>query len=200
MKFIALTVVIVFASCKGGDKKSTAITNVGIDTRNIDSTVKPVDDFYQFVNGKWLKNNPVPATESRWGSFNELYDKNMDKLRKILDSAAANKNAKPGSNEQKIGDFFAVAMDSVKLNADGVAPLKEEFDAIEKIKTTDDVMLNVAHMQMNGFNPLLNGGVDQDAKKVLSTLHSFIRADLACLIVIIILKQMSVPRTFRSPI
>lgn len=174
----AIVAVYALASCGGGAKKDAAIKNTGINTANIDSTVRPQDDFYHFVNGKWLKNNPIPETESRWGSFSEVEKSNKAKLRMILDSAAADKNAKAGSNEQKIGDFYAMAMDSTKLNADGVTPLKDEFDAIDKIKTTDDVIKAIAHLQTIGAAPLFVGYVDQDPKISTTYITQFYQGGL----------------------
>jgi putative endopeptidase len=161
-KFSALAVAVTLASC--GDSKKEAVKGSGIDLANIDSTVKPTDDFYLFVNGNWIKNNPIPETESRWGSFNELEVQNKAKLRSILEEAAADKTAKPGSNLQKIGDFYAVAMDSVKLNNDRVTPLKDEFLIIDNIKTSDDLIKAVAHFHMMGVGPMFNGAVAQDPK------------------------------------
>ncbi len=165
LKISVIASAITLASCGGNAKKEeNAAKNTGIDIANIDSTAKPTDDFYQFVNGKWMKNNPIPETESRWGSFNELDKSNKAKLKIILDSAAANKNATAGSNEQKIGDFYAMAMDSVKLNADGIAPLKNEFALIENIKTTDDLIKTVAHFHTVGIGSMFGGYVGQDPK------------------------------------
>ncbi|MGZ4035939.1 MAG: M13 family peptidase, partial [Bacteroidia bacterium] len=97
LKLSVVASAIAFASCGGGKKEegttASAVKNTGIDIANIDSTVKPTDDFYQFVNGKWLKACVIPESESRWGSFNELEKKNKEKLLSILDSAAADKNA-----------------------------------------------------------------------------------------------------------
>lgn len=162
LKFSACAAVVALVSC--GDSNKELKKGVGIDIANIDSTVKPVDDFYQFVNGNWIKNNPIPETESRWGSFNELEVQNKNKLRAILEEAAADKAAKPGSNIQKIGDFYAVAMDSVKLNNDGIAPLKEEFELIENIKSADDLIKAVAHFHMIGVGPMFSGYIGQDPK------------------------------------
>ena len=145
-----------------GDPASEKVP--GIDIKNMDNSVKPTDDFYKYVNGNWLKNNPIPASESRWGSFNELNEKNTAKLRSILEAAANNKNAVKGSNEQKIGDFYASAMDSVKLNKDGVAPLKDEFAKIDAIKTTEDLIKAVAHLHSIGVGPMFGGYVGQDPK------------------------------------
>jgi putative endopeptidase len=166
LKLSVVASAITFASCGGDAKKdeSTAVKNTGIDIANIDSTIKPTEDFYQFVNGKWLKSNVIPESESRWGSFNELEKKNKEKLLAILDSAAANKNAKPGSNEQKIGDFYSVAMDSVKLNKDGVSPLNEEFAGIENVKTQDDLIKEVAHLHSIGVGAMFSGYIGQDPK------------------------------------
>src|SRR3989344_4533498 len=136
LALLVLALAILFVSFVILPKKVGTLSNTAIDIKNIDNTVKPVDDFYQFVNGNWLKNNPIPASESRWGSFNELMEKNLAKLRAILNDAANDKSAKPGSNKQKIGDFYSVANDSVKLNAEGISPLKNEFAAIENVKTS----------------------------------------------------------------
>ncbi|MCE3280966.1 MAG: peptidase [Bacteroidetes bacterium] len=164
-KFSAVAAVITLASCGNAKKEESAsVRNTGIDVKNIDSTVKPVDDFYQFVNGRWIKNNPIPETESRWGSFSELEVQNKNKLRTILEEAAVDKNAAAGSNVKKIGDFYSVAMDSVKLNKDGVAPLKDEFALIENIKNTDDLIKAVAHFHMSGVGPMFGGYVGQDPK------------------------------------
>lgn len=165
LKFSALAAVITLASCGGDAKKEEAtVKNTGIDVSNIDSTVKPTDDFYQFVNGRWMKNNPIPETESRWGSFNELEKSNKEKLRTILEEASSDKTAKQGSNAQKIGDFYAVAMDSVKLNKDGVEPLKDEFDYIDKIKTTEDLTKAIGHFHTIGVGAMFGGYVGQDPK------------------------------------
>ncbi len=165
LKFSVVASAITLASCNGGAKKDdNALLTAGFDMANIDSTVKPTDDFYQFVNGKWLKNTVIPQEESRWGSFNELAKKNQEKLRIILDSASTDKNAKPGSNEQKIGDFYSLAMDSVKLNKDAATPLNDEFAAIEKIKTSDDLIKVVAHLHTIGVGPMFGGYVGQDPK------------------------------------
>ncbi len=174
----AMATMVALSSCGGGAKKDAAKTNTGINTANIDSTVKPQDDFYQFVNGKWLKNNPIPETESRWGSFSELEKTNKAKLRMILDDAVADKNAAPGSNQQKIGDFYAMAMDSVKLNKDGVAPLKEEMDAIDKVKTTDDLAKEIAHLHTIGVVPLFGGYVDQDPKMSTVYITQFVQGGI----------------------
>lgn len=167
VKLSMLTVATIgIVSCGGDAKKEEIATvkNTGIDIANIDSTIKPTEDFYQFVNGRWLKSNEIPESESRWGSFNELEKLNKAKLLAILEEAAADKNAKAGSNQQKIGDFYSVAIDSVKLNKDGIAPLNNEFAAIEAIKTNDDLIKLIAHFHSIGVGAMFGGYVGQDPK------------------------------------
>ncbi len=136
----------------------------GIDIQNMDKTVKPTDDFFTFVNGNWIKNNPIPSSESSWGSFKELHEKNTDRLRIILKEAAADKTAKPGSNTQKIRDFYNLAMDSVKLNKERATPLNAEFERINKITNTTDLMNTVSHLHTLGIPAMFIMYVDQDQK------------------------------------
>jgi putative endopeptidase len=165
INYAAIVAVLALASCQHETNK----TGAGIDIANIDNTVKPTEDFYQFVNGNWLKNNPVPESESRWGSFNELYEKNTVKLKAILEESAADKNALAGTNKQKIGTYYSLAMDSVKLQKEGATPLKDEFDRIQAIKTKDDVLKEIAHLHSVGISALFIGYVGQDPK--ISTLQ-----------------------------
>lgn len=136
----------------------------GIDTSNIDRKIKPGDDFYLFANGNWLRNNPVPSTESTWGSFNELFDQNNKILRNILEEASRDQKAIKGTNRQKIGDFYFSAMDSVSLNKMGAKPLQPELDKINNIKAINDVIDEVARLQRMGLNPLFSFYVYQDLK------------------------------------
>ena len=163
----AISSSLLITSC-GGDKKADADTHngfVAFDKANFDTTVKPGDDFYQYANGGWLKTGEIPASESRWGSFDMLNDNIKKNLHAILEETAALKNAKAGSIEQKVGDFYAVAMDSVKLNADGIAPLKDELVKIENLKTSADVILEIAHLHKSGSGSFFAAFVNQDAKK-----------------------------------
>ncbi|HRG53220.1 MAG TPA: M13 family metallopeptidase [Bacteroidia bacterium] len=136
----------------------------GIDTKNFDKSVKPTDDFFQFVNGNWIKNNPIPSSESSWGSFKELQEKNTQRLASLLKEVAANKTAQQGSNVQKLRDFYNLAMDSVTLNKQRTTPLNEEFEKINKIATTTDLIKEVAHLHIIGAEPMFGVYVDQDSK------------------------------------
>src|SRR5882672_6576840 len=83
-----------------------------IDPANMNTLVKPGDNFVEYAGGVWLKNNSIPAKETTWGSFSILRDFNVNALKKILTEASADTKAKPGSTKKRVGDFYVAAMDS----------------------------------------------------------------------------------------
>jgi len=105
----------------------------GISLANLDRSVSPCDNFFQFASGTWLKNNPIPAAETRWGAFNELADRNQAIERRILEKAANDRMARPGTNLQKVGDFYAAAMDSVAIEKAGLKYLQPRLNQIAAI-------------------------------------------------------------------
>jgi putative endopeptidase len=145
-------------------KKEAKFADKGIHRTNLDTTANPVQDFYQFANGGWLKNNPIPSTEARWGSFNELQEFNNAALHKVVETDAADTKAAKGSNTQKVGDFYAAGMDSVNVEKAGITPLKAELDQIDGIKDIKGVIDVVTAFQMNGVGPLFNFYAYQDPK------------------------------------
>jgi putative endopeptidase len=105
-----------------------------IDQANMDLSVKPGDDFYTYASGNWIKNNPVPAKETSWGSFMELVDFNNKAVKSILSKAEANKQAPPGSIEKRVGDFYTAAMDTIAIEKLGYTPIKADLDGLIKSK------------------------------------------------------------------
>src|SRR4051812_47319625 len=103
-----------------------------IETDYMDSSVKPGDNFFLFVNGKWIKNTTIPPTESGVGSFLDVYNGTKGHLRSILDSVSKFPQAK-GSLEQKVGDFYASGMDSSTIEKRGYEPLKPYFQQINAL-------------------------------------------------------------------
>ena len=135
----------------------------GIDTSSLDRTCKPCQDLYRYANGEWLKKNPIPPAYPSWGRFSELAERNREHLHQILEKAAANRSA-AGSNEQKIGDFYASCMDEKQVNAEGIKPLKPEFDRIQAITDRAELEATVAHLQLEGVNAMFDFGSTQDEK------------------------------------
>ena len=135
----------------------------GFDTANLDKSCKPCDDFYQFAMGGWMKANPIPPAYSTWGSFSELLDKNQQNLRQILE-AAEKQQAARGSNEQKIGDFYASCMDTEAIDAAGTKPIDADLAAIAAIKNSVDLQAEAARLQEEGVGVLFRFSANQDAK------------------------------------
>jgi len=136
----------------------------GINMANIDKSIDPKDDFYQFANGIWLKTAQIPGAESSWGSFNEIIDRNYDNLKKILQECAADKTAKPGSNRQKIADFYRSGIDTLKLEKEGYSPIKPLLATIDKIATRADLFKTMGQLDKKGIGCIFNFYVYTDLK------------------------------------
>ena len=137
----------------------------GIEINSMDKTINPREDFYHYANGNWIKNNPVPPEEARWGSFDELKKKNDAQLKTILESIGAEGTAPLGSNHQKLRDFYLSAMDTAMIEKAGITPLKKDFDRINAINSKDELMEAVANLHKEGINTLFGFFVTRDLKK-----------------------------------
>ncbi|SFG14092.1 M13 family metallopeptidase [Pontibacter chinhatensis] len=136
-----------------------------IDKANMDLSVKPGDDFYNYASGAWVRSNPVPAKETRWGSFNLLRDFNIQAVKDILDEAAADKNAAAGSVNKRVGDFYASAMDSAAIDKLGYKPIKKDLKRAGKVKNLQGVLNEVAYQRTSGVgSPMFGFYVGQDRK------------------------------------
>ncbi|GAB2711812.1 peptidase M13 [Hymenobacter frigidus] len=142
---------------------TTGQSGVGVTLANLDRSVAPCDDFFRFANGNWMKNNPIPASETGWGSFNQLRDRNRGVARRILEKAAADRTAKPGSNMQKVGDFYAAAMDSVAVEKAGLKYLQPRLNQISAIQDVAGVQAYLANPKNIGKG-WYGFGVGQDGK------------------------------------
>src|SRR5882762_9384363 len=112
----------------------------GFDPANMcTTTCKACEDFYQYANGGWIARNEIPPAFSTWGTTSPLREKNIATLHEILEDAAKNTVAPKGSNEQKIGAFYASCMDEAKVEAAGASPLAPELAAINNMKSTRDL-------------------------------------------------------------
>jgi putative endopeptidase len=131
---------------------------------DIDRSVAPCDDFFQFAGGAWLKANPIPGYASSWGPRNLLQDRNQALMRRILEAAAANKTAAPGSNPQKVGDFYAAAMDTAAIEAAGLRYLQPELARVAAIKDRRGLIDGLARLKMLQTGAYFRAGVDIDDK------------------------------------
>jgi putative endopeptidase len=130
---------------------------------HLDTSVDPGVDFFQYANGGWLKAHPIPKSESSWGIGNEVDDELYARLRTISE-AAAKSHATPGSDQQKIGDFWATAMDTAKADSLGMKPIAAELARIDAIRSSQDVLDTVFAFKPIGVDGLFRVGVSQDSK------------------------------------
>lgn len=135
-----------------------AQTPKGVDRNNLDESIAPQEDFYQYACGGWMKANPIKAEYSRFGTFDKLGESSREQVRSLIDNLDT-KNAAPGSITQKIGDLYAMGLDSVRLNKEGAAPIMNDVKTINNTKRADiiDLMSN-----MIGVNAFFGTGVDAD--------------------------------------
>jgi putative endopeptidase len=173
--FIAIFTVAIIAC--NHTESSSASGKKFIDRTAMDSSVKPGDNFYLFVNGNWLKNAKIPPSQSSVGGFTDLYYETQDKLHRLLDSLSKASHV-PGTIEQKVGDYYASGMDSVTIDRLGYEPLKPYLAKIAAINNAAGVLQYVAEMQKLNFNILFNMGVGPDDKNSRMNIAFFTQGGL----------------------
>ena len=131
----------------------------------MDRTVNPATNFYLFADGQWLKNNPVPPDKSRWASFSELAERNWHLIHEILDAAALSKAPLPAhSPRREVGDFFASAMDTNRIESLGLQPIADDLNKIGHIKSTQGLFARLADFHQRGIGGLFDVGFGPDEK------------------------------------
>ena len=157
----ALAAVLLF--CAQFSATASADSPWGFSLTNLDKSCKPCENFYEFAMGSWMKANPIPAEYSSWGTFTQLRDNNLTAMRSILESGAK-ASAPDGSNEQKIGDFYASCMDTTAIEAAGLKPISAQLKAIEAIYNPQSLNATIAELQQLGAGILFRFSSGQDIK------------------------------------
>lgn len=141
-----------------------------IDPANLDTSIDPNTDFYEYSNGSWMKNNPIPPEYSSWSSWSELRNKNSEKLRIILEQAATVSSASKVSNLQKLGDLYYTAMDTITIEKLGMEPMKEDLamiDAIQSIEDFQKVFSYLKTFRNGGLFSFFAGQDDRNSENVI---------------------------------
>lgn len=155
-----IALALALAACSGN---KDAVCTTGIKIENLDKTALPGADFYQYACGGWIKANPLSPEYARFGTFDQLAENNRQQLKELIEELSVQESA-PGTIAQKIGDIYNMAMDSVKLNAEGVAPIRAELDKIAALKANGNMAGFVAEMRRKGFDPYFALYVGPDDK------------------------------------
>jgi len=135
----------------------------GIDHQYFDQTVKGSDDFYQHVNGGWIKNTEIPADKSRWGTFDILHEESLKQLHDIVDELSKQQLVN-GSSEQKVATLYANFMDEKRIETLGIQPIQAEIENVDALKSKKDIAQLAAHFSRIGVTSPFDVGVDQDMK------------------------------------
>lgn len=136
-----------------------------IDPANMDLSVKPGDNFFEYANGTWIKTHPIPDKQTRWGSFGILAQENTDHLLSILKDVSKAPGQPKGSLKQRVGDMYASGMDTVTIEKRGYDPIKPDMARIGQINSLDGVINEMSYERVHAIaDPLFGVGVRQDSK------------------------------------
>ena len=151
VKYLPILAICMMTTGCNSSKQQAALTS-GIDLANLDTMALPGTDFYQYACGGWMKNHPLTDEYSRFGSFDMLAENNRKQLHEVIEELASAQH-EAGSIAQKVGDLYNIAMDSVKLNREGAAPIKAELEKIAALKDKSEIYPMIAEMHRNGIHP-----------------------------------------------
>ena len=170
--------VLALAVAAGCDSKKEAVMTSGIDLTNLDTTAVQGADFYQYACGGWMKKHPLTNEYSRFGSFDMLAENNREQLKGLIVEIAAGQNAQ-GTIDQKIGDIYNLAMDSVKLNADGVTPIQADLEKIASVKDKSEIVPLMAELAHSGVFPYFSFYVGADIMDSKSNLFQLYQGGIS---------------------
>ncbi|MEA5082397.1 MAG: M13 family metallopeptidase [Dysgonamonadaceae bacterium] len=161
---------------ENGQKKQNNLQD-NINVTNLDSTVNPGNDFYQFATGGWQKLNPIPDEYARYGSFDKLREENQKQIQELIEELGKAEH-KAGTNAQKIGDLYKSGMDSVKLNADGAAPIQSKLQKISSTKDKKQLIGLMAEVSKSAPSPFFNFYVTADDKDASMNIAHFMQGGI----------------------
>lgn len=161
----------------GNGKKSGAVVPA-INPANMDVSVKPGNDFYSYVNGGWIRNNPLKPEYSRYGVFDKLANDNLDHIRTIVAEAAQKMDQSQGTLSQKITTFYNLGMDSVRLNGQGAAPIAEDLAQIDAVVDGKQLAAMIATLHKEGVFPYFVTYINADEKNSSMNVANLYQAGL----------------------
>ena len=169
----ALALFWALGACNQQPKKQTSM-NEAINPAYMNKNILPGNNFYNYVNGTWIKDHPVPPEYSSYGSFTVLYENNQKELKDLIDEISKKKDAPKGSIDQKIRDLFNSGMDTAQINAAGIKPIESELKTIQNIKNKKQLDIEVAKLHTVGVHPVFffyAGADEKNSSMEIANLH-----------------------------
>jgi putative endopeptidase len=172
MRKLFLPLALFLAACATTPRKAPVVEMIrpkpllgqhGFELAQVDRTVAPCDDFYEYAVGGWRKANPLPAIYSRYGRFEEVADRNRETLKKILETSSSVKN-EPGSSGQKVGDFWAACTNESAIESAGALPVQADLARIDAISNRRELAAEIARQQQRGVFPVFRFSAQNDFK------------------------------------
>ena len=176
--FFAATATIVSCQQNTPITKTQEMKTGGIELTNLNTEVKPGDDFFQYANGGWLKANPMPEEYSRYGAFEVLGKKNQEQIKGMVEEISAMKEVEKGSPEQQIRDFYNAGMDTILIEELGMQPIKPILDEIAAMQSKDEVIAMQAKLNFIGSYPLFAVFGSQDDKNSSEVIVQMVQGGL----------------------
>src|SRR4051794_5800266 len=158
--FRVIVCMVIFGAVCGAQAPQPTSSETGLDLEGIDKAADPCQDFYQYACGNWLKTHPIPADESSWGSFNQLFERNQAALRQILEDSAAHQDR--SALDGRIGGFYQSCTDEALIEKRGTEPLKPELDRIAASSQKEQLLDEVARLHKQQVYVFFNFGATAD--------------------------------------
>ena len=171
---LTLTILLVSIAFKPDEKKKPMKKTKAINTKHMDVEVSPGNNFFEYVNGKWMVENPIPAEYSQYGAFTILYENNQKLLRQLVKDVSEQTNIENGSVNQKIRDLYNSGMDTTAIEEAGINAIETELEAINNISSIEDVQNYIAQMHKSGISPLFyifSGADQQNSSMTIANLY-----------------------------
>jgi len=170
----AFLLLIISVAHKQSDKEKSMEKTKAISTENMNTGIRPGNNFFEYVNGNWMANNPIPAEYSQYGAFTILYENNQKLLKQLITAVSEQTNIENGSVNQKIRDLYNSGMDTTAIEEAGINAIEAELEAINNLSSIEDVQSYIAQMHKSGISPLFyvfSGADQQNSSMTIANLY-----------------------------
>ncbi len=171
-----IAIVVGVTAWKGEKKKKSMVK--AIDPANMKVSVNPGENFFEYANGSWMENNPIPDEYSQYGAFTVIYEDNQKQLKSLVEEVSAQKDTKQGSINQKIRDLYNSGMDTNKIEKLGIKAISKQLGQIDKLKTKEDIQRHTASMHSSGSYPMFYFFAETDQRNSSMEIGNFYQGGL----------------------